>query len=208
MATLTLPYVFVPGALAKASEVNSNFDAVKDFLEDSIVHRDASRAFTGIPMLPASDPTSDNHAARKGYVDPAIGVATFSGETETSLSPSWPVKEINGFSQLFARGVTVSNDGITLTKPGIYIIGFSMTFTSSSSGSFRQIRAHIDGWIQAPGAVLNPTQGLPGGMGHPMSCIGIFKANGGEKVRGQYRQDSGNLLDANAALWVLRVQGT
>lgn len=69
MATLSKRYSFASGTDAVAAEVNTNFDDIISFCNNSVAHLDGSKAFTGIPSLPASDPTSDNQAVRKKYVD-------------------------------------------------------------------------------------------------------------------------------------------
>lgn len=69
MATASVPNTFANQTNADALEVNANFTAVVNFLNTEIVHRDAQTAFTAIPVLPATDPTTANQAARKSYVD-------------------------------------------------------------------------------------------------------------------------------------------
>lgn len=69
MASIVKQYTFVPDTDAKAAEVNKNFDDIIAFLNNSVVHTDGSKAMTGLLMLPATDPSDDNHAVRKAYVD-------------------------------------------------------------------------------------------------------------------------------------------
>ena len=69
MATASVNYVFANGTNADGTQVNSNFSSVVNFLNTETVQRDASIAFTAIPSLPATDPTTDNQAVRKAYVD-------------------------------------------------------------------------------------------------------------------------------------------
>ena len=83
MATAAITYTFANGTNADGTQVNSNFMSVLNFLNTETVQRDASIAFTAIPSLPATDPTTDNHVVRKAYVDnytPA-GVITQYGGT-------------------------------------------------------------------------------------------------------------------------------
>jgi len=75
MATLTLPNLaseFANGQANDGTEVFANFSAIKDFIDGEVIQKDASVAFTGLVSGPASDPTSDNHLARKRYVDDLI----------------------------------------------------------------------------------------------------------------------------------------
>ena len=69
MATSSKTYTFVTSTAAEAAEVNTNFDEIHSFLNNSVAHLDGSKTFTGIPVLPSSDPTTSNQATRKGYVD-------------------------------------------------------------------------------------------------------------------------------------------
>lgn len=65
----SVTYTFTASTPARASEVNQNFTDLVNYMNTGLMLADGSVAFTGIPSLPASDPTSDNQAARKAYVD-------------------------------------------------------------------------------------------------------------------------------------------
>lgn len=69
MATATVTHDFVAGTLIESAEVDQNFTDLANFLNTEAIQRDGSVAFTAIPTLPSSDPTSDNQATRKLYVD-------------------------------------------------------------------------------------------------------------------------------------------
>jgi microcystin-dependent protein len=69
MATAAVTYTFANGTNADGTQVNSNFTSVVNFLNTETIQRDASIAFTAIPSLPATDPTTDNQVVRKAYVD-------------------------------------------------------------------------------------------------------------------------------------------
>ena len=84
MATASVNYVFANGTNADGTQVNANFNSVLNFVNTELIQRDASIAFTAIPTLPATDPTLDNHVARKRYVDlliPAGTIVQFAGST-------------------------------------------------------------------------------------------------------------------------------
>lgn len=84
MATASISYVFTNGTNADGVQVNSNFSSILSFLNTEVIQRDASIAFTSIPILPGSDPASDNQAARKAYVDkivPAGVVVQYAGSS-------------------------------------------------------------------------------------------------------------------------------
>lgn len=69
MATLAVSNIFAPATLIESSEANQNFQDIVTFVNGSVMHRDASSAFTAIPSGPATDPSSDNQLVRKAYVD-------------------------------------------------------------------------------------------------------------------------------------------
>ena len=84
MATAAVTYTFANGTNADGTQVNSNFTSVVNFLNTETIQRDASIAFTAIPTLPASDPTTDNQVVRKAYVDnytPAGVITQYGGST-------------------------------------------------------------------------------------------------------------------------------
>lgn len=106
MATAAVTYTFINGTNADGTQVNSNFSSVVNFLNSEVVQRDASVAFTTIPTLPAVDPTSDNHAVRKAYVDnfmPAGIITQYGGSTAPTgwlLCNGAPISRSNS---LYAR---------------------------------------------------------------------------------------------------------
>lgn len=69
MALLTKLYTFIADAVAEPDEVNVNFDDIVGFVNNEVVHKDGSKAFTAHPSGPATDPTAANQYARKAYVD-------------------------------------------------------------------------------------------------------------------------------------------
>lgn len=82
MATAAVTYVFTNGTSADASEVNSNFTALTNFLNNSVVHRDGSKAMTASfdagsnKIVNVSTPTASTDAANKAYVDGLFPVET------------------------------------------------------------------------------------------------------------------------------------
>jgi hypothetical protein len=88
MATASITYTFASGALASAAEVNTNFSDIVAFLNGQVIHKDGSVAFTGGPTWSAN-PSSNNHLARKLYVDgKAGGVVALSVGTDGVLAAS------------------------------------------------------------------------------------------------------------------------
>lgn len=68
MANLNKQYTFTSGTVIDPAKVNTNFDDLVAFVNNSVIHVDGTKAFTGLPSLP-TDPTASNQPARKGYVD-------------------------------------------------------------------------------------------------------------------------------------------
>lgn len=69
MSTAAVTYTFAPSTTILSAEANTNFADLVDFLNNSVMHLDASSAFTAIPSGPATDPTTANQFTRKAYVD-------------------------------------------------------------------------------------------------------------------------------------------
>lgn len=78
MGRLIIPNTFVAGTPASADEVNADFTAIVDQINNSMVHADGSVAMTGALILPG-DPASNLQAAPKQYVDAKIGVPAVPG---------------------------------------------------------------------------------------------------------------------------------
>ena len=68
--TVSIPYVFENNSIADATEVNANFDAVVNGFADYLPL--VGGTLSGPLVLPNSDPTLNNQAARKKYVDESI----------------------------------------------------------------------------------------------------------------------------------------
>jgi len=92
MANYTTTYTFTAGTKVKASEANANFSNIASFLNDSVIHVDGSKSFTGIPTVSgaaAVNPSSANQLARKQYVDDqdtAINTTVTSNKTAADNS--------------------------------------------------------------------------------------------------------------------------
>ena len=106
MATAAVTYTFVNGTNADGTQVNANFTSVLNFLNTEVVQRDASIAFTAIPTLPASDPTTDNQAVRKSYVDQIIPAGVITQYAGSSAPSGW----------VFCDGTAYSRTNPTYTR--------------------------------------------------------------------------------------------
>ena len=110
MATPAVTYTFAANTLIKASEANTNFQDIIDFLTNEVIQKDASTAFTVIPSGPASNPTGDNQFTRKKYVDDKVAAINF----ETEIRGRVLGKRVaSSLSSQSSRQVTVSMPGVT-----------------------------------------------------------------------------------------------
>lgn len=78
--TLAIPNSLANGTNADASKVKQNFDEVASYVNTNAILKDASVSFTGVPVGPATDPTTDNMLARKAYVDSAVLAGALGGD--------------------------------------------------------------------------------------------------------------------------------
>ena len=71
-ANATVPNSFTNGNATDAVTMNANFTTLLAWINANAVHLDASKAFTGVPSGPATDPTTANHLTRKSFVDAIV----------------------------------------------------------------------------------------------------------------------------------------
>lgn len=69
MPTLIKQFTFVADTNIAPNQVNANFDDIVAFVNNNLIHKDGTRAMEAHLSLLAADPTTDNQAARKIYVD-------------------------------------------------------------------------------------------------------------------------------------------
>lgn len=96
MATAAVTYTFTNNTTADASEVNANFTSLVSFLNNSVVHRDGSKAMTAafdagsFKVVNVATPTANTDAATKLYVDDNVAsgrTAKFTRTTNVVASP-------------------------------------------------------------------------------------------------------------------------
>ncbi|MDQ5987388.1 MAG: hypothetical protein CSYNP_03128 [Syntrophus sp. SKADARSKE-3] len=118
-------------------------DAVLDTGNQTIA---GTKTFSSIPILPASDPTADNEAARKYYVDSKMSSITLfvasdnlkaSADTERSQTGSTPTikKEIKvrRAGTIRVTGEIKHGTGVDYAKCAIYINGIAVTGAEAST---------------------------------------------------------------------------
>lgn len=149
MATASVTYSFSGGGNAAASQVNQDFSDVVTFLNNSVLHVDGSKQLTGqLSLLSGTDPTADDHAARKKYVDKRAlsyartnpsAVLGFTASTEvasvTITDPGYDIS-VGGDFQAFLT--VVSPDATMLAGVSLYVDGVMKTTKQVSTTTTAQ----------------------------------------------------------------------
>lgn len=143
MATPSVTYTFAPHTLIKASEANTNFQDIIDFLTNEVIHKDASVAFTVTPSGPSSDPTTNDQFARKKYVDDKVAaIPSFTTGFDSKVKRGTTTITFSS-SDSASRTVTIA--GITSSwlvlaqaqaSPNYAGVGVSVTAHSGTSVTF------------------------------------------------------------------------
>jgi hypothetical protein len=144
VATASVTYSFAPNTTILSAQVNTNFEDIVDFLNNSVMHRDAAVAFTNVPSGPASDPSSDNQLTRKAYVDALVGerprlISYTTSTSAPSLSTSYTTIPNTAISHNFTNGrryLFWAAATLNLTGSGT---GYLMRVTDGSGNTIGQI---------------------------------------------------------------------
>jgi len=147
------------------------------------------KTFTSIPLLPASDPTTDNQAVRKSYVD----LAEFGDKKDgnVTISTSVTLTEDKNYKKLtIASGGILNMDGYRVYAEEIDLqVGGEINLDGGdASGKTKGAQAHSNGTLFASadgetGANNPPTygNGIDGADGDDFtSGIGSTGASGGD----------------------------
>lgn len=164
MATPAVTYTFAANTLVKASEANTNFQDIIDFLTTHVIQKDASVAFTATPSGPSTDPTGDDQFTRKKYVDdlgltvPRSKAATVTGAngniTSTANFTALPVNlQVASFVKRSASSrlhVSVgsgvyNNNGLGTFIVGVRISGVDYPVYGSIGSSMGSGEIEIEG---------------------------------------------------------------
>lgn len=191
MATISKQYTFSTGTTIVASEVNTNFDDLFTQVNDELIHADGTNAFTALISGPATDPTADNHLARKKYVDDQIAAVTDhkTGFAATKASASgyqssdgWTT--FGAVTEQFDSDTAFNGTSVfTAPKAGMWLVWF--TFDGLGTGQynwFGRVTSNYSGW------------------GSPELKSGAFGEDGDTKrvnVSGLLPCDSGGTLTFN-----------
>lgn len=94
MATASITYTFSDGATIEASQHNTNFGDLVNFLNGSVVHLDGSKTMTGALAMGSNKitglaaPTADTDAATREFADTGVFVFAQAGELATGTGSS------------------------------------------------------------------------------------------------------------------------
>lgn len=126
MSTFTKPNDIANGGALDADPVDENFDDIYSNLNNSVMHKDASAAFTGIPSGPATDPTTVNQLTRKAYVDAGDLPRAKARGTAWTKNPSGTVNPATSQTYVIAESVVATTNGsgvFTVTFPSAFPTG-------------------------------------------------------------------------------------
>lgn len=163
-ANATVTYNFVQGTPANAGDVNTNFADLVTWINTNATHLDGTKAFTGLVTLPATSPSTVNHATRKGYVDALVESPVFKFARETwTITAAAPTGTINfdarttatGYYTLDATGdwtLNIRGDGST-TLSSLLAVGQSATVAFVAANGATPFYANV---IQVDGVTVTP----------------------------------------------------
>jgi hypothetical protein len=124
--TLSKTYTFVVDTDIEPSEVNQNFDEIVEYINDEMPLLSGA-SFTGAVGLPATDPVSDNHAARKAYVDSKTRISGGSATGTTDSNGQIGFNHSLGYEP--AMFLANLNLGANVAQSAYYVMPFDITPT-------------------------------------------------------------------------------
>lgn len=184
---LVIPNTFSNGTNADATKVNDNFDTVATYVNSNAVLKDGTVSFTGVVTGPSTDPSLDNHLARKKYVDDQVA-GTWTAWTPyytnmTNYSGTWYYR-LQGKTLDF-HGTMAFASAPTVTAAGYVAIRLPLSLTAASTVQ----------WVQAGRYSLT----IKGSL--------AFISGGDDDIR-IYKDMDGTEWNAGDALSFLAVSGT
>lgn len=185
---LVVPNTFTNGTNADATKVNDNFDTIASYVNTNAILKDGSVSFTGLVTGPTTTPTSDDHLARKKYVDDTVA------GTWTQYTPYFTnVTNYAGNDSFYYRVI-----GKTLDFHGTMSFSTSPTATAAGYVGIRLPSAYTAAgtvqWVQAGRFSLT----LKGSL--------AFITSGDDDIR-IYKDMDGTEWNAGDALSFLAISG-
>lgn len=87
MSTAGVTYTFVNGDANDGPQVSTNFTDLTTYINSNCIVKDGAVQMTGqLSLKSGTDPTADDHAARKKYVDDRVGRSTSYGTSSHTIT--------------------------------------------------------------------------------------------------------------------------
>lgn len=205
MATAAVTNSFAAGTLIESVEVNTNFSDLVSFLNNQVIHKDATVAFTAVPSGPAVNPVSANQLPRKAYVD----VPRYHGSVVVAAAASSGAQgnysTLAGWATATSNRITGTANGCTITETGYYWVEasteiFAITGTHFGVALYVNGARRISHDLPASSAVNLTT---------PTYIVSrVLSLTAGDTVACRYAQNTGGNAAVNGFLSVIGLQGT
>lgn len=203
---VSVPNDFVAGTLILSDNVDANFQALVSYINNNVVLKDGSVAFTGAPSY-ASDPSGDNDLIRKGYADKSNGycLATRSG-TQTS-DGTLNLGTLHSFtaSLNYPSGLfTVSDDKLIVNVNCVALVGGTMGWGSHGSGTRKATLLRNTAILKGDSKLGAGSES--GGAGTTINLTTMAQFTAGQYLNMETVQNSGATLSFSAEMWVAIVR--
>lgn len=205
MATASVTYNFSAGTLIKSSEANTDFQDLVTFLNNQVIQKDASVAFTAVPSGPGTDPISDNQFTRKAYVDSNYFLMN---SNSFSTSGDGATHQVTSWTNIQSKGITVGASSATVTKAGLYTVIARGEWPTDTSGFRRGMIFQINGVTKFADAKIVTGSAWSSGIGLAAQIVGVTPLANTDVLTLHYNQDSGGSVSATFRLSVCRMPGT
>lgn len=156
-------------------------------------------------IIPQATPTVSEHATRKDYVDAAGGILYTSLSCPSNAGADYQMSVTGGINQLWG-GCTTSGSNLYVPQTGLYLVGFSLGFSTSGSGTVRLGGLKLNGAIPAASrggscAAFGTPTANTSGWGASLSATAVWLMNAGEYIGMFARQDTGAALTVNGGMF-------
>lgn len=179
MAELTIPHTITDATNADASELQQNYQAIRDFINAQVVHRDGSIIMSGPLTLDGTEPSLGTDPVTKEYVD-ALGTSEATPNTIVRRDADGCIKVADPNSSTAAISKKYVDDRIgmdwTVVTPAS---GWSTSSLGDSAFSLRYKK--INNIVYVSGALRRSSGGtaasgttmatLPAGFRPPGSLV-------------------------------------
>ena len=144
MTALSLTYTLTNGTPNDATQVMQDLNDIKTYINASTMRIDGNNTMTGETKLLNSNPTLQNGAVRKAYMDGAYVYASggtsqifTSGVAKTIVFSAKTFDYTNGSGDTSAGNYTLASGVFTSPLTGVYLVEFSVSPPSGCAYSHR-----------------------------------------------------------------------